>query len=111
MGRYVMVVLTNPVAGLEEQFNDWYTNHHLSDVLALDEFVAAQRFCRVPKDGRDPASHRYMALYEVETEDVQATHGRLRAALDTPAMLLDPGFDRTGTIGWYFRPITDRLTG
>src|SRR3546814_16369245 len=41
--RLLYIVLTNATPGDDEQFNDWYTNTHIPDVLAVPGFVAAQR--------------------------------------------------------------------
>ena len=46
MPRYNLIVLTNPVDGREDEYNDWYTNVHLDDVLKVPGVVAAQRFRR-----------------------------------------------------------------
>jgi hypothetical protein len=44
MARHTFVVFTNPTEGQEDEYNDWYDNTHLSDVLKVEGFVAAQRF-------------------------------------------------------------------
>jgi hypothetical protein len=110
MARYVFVVLTNAVAGKEQAFNDWYTNRHLPDVFNVDGYVAAQRFKFVPQQGGRASPHQFMALYEVETDDLAKTQAQLRAAAGTDAMPWHPAFDRSDVIGWYFAPITERLT-
>jgi hypothetical protein len=40
--RHVLIVLSNPVAGCVDEYNDWSGNVHLGEVL-LPGFVAAQR--------------------------------------------------------------------
>ena len=44
MAGYKFVVLSNPVAGHEEEYNDWYSNRHLADIVAIPGFSAVQRF-------------------------------------------------------------------
>lgn len=34
MGNYTLVVFTNPVEGREDDYNEWYDNQHLGDVIA-----------------------------------------------------------------------------
>ena len=41
MGRYMFLGLTNATEGRDDEFNDWYDNRHLPDVLAVEGFVAA----------------------------------------------------------------------
>src|SRR3546814_19857328 len=70
MGEYKLVVLTRPVEGREDEFNDWYTNQHLDDVLAIPGFTAAQRF-KIKGAPVSPTSWEYFAVYEVDHEDPQ----------------------------------------
>src|SRR3546814_19765769 len=71
MGEYKLVVLTRPVEGREDEFNDWYTNQHLDDVLAIPGFTAAQRF-KIKGAPVSPTSWEYFAVYEVDHEDPQS---------------------------------------
>lgn len=109
MARYLFVVLTNAVEGQDAAFNDWYTNRHLPDVFKIAGYKAAQRFRSVPLPGSKGCPHRYLALYEVETDDLAKTHAALAAAAGTEAMPWHPAFDRSNVIGWYFEPITERV--
>jgi hypothetical protein len=110
MGRYLFVVLTEPVEGMEDEFNDWYTNRHLSDVLKLDAYVSAQRFRYVSRGPDDVPLRKYLAIYETETDDVAETQRRLVEVVATPAMPFSSAIDRSKSIGWYYEPITERVT-
>ena len=44
MTKHVLIALTNPVEGREQEFNEWYDNQHVPDFLALPGCVSAQRF-------------------------------------------------------------------
>lgn len=69
MAKHVLVVLTNAANGRDDEFNDWYDNIHVPEILALPGFLAAQRF-RVGEAQIGPApSHRYLALYEFEADN------------------------------------------
>jgi hypothetical protein len=109
MARYTFVVLTDAVEGHEDEYNDWYTNRHLSDVLNVDGFVAAQRFCLSETDPPQEFSHKYLALYEVETDDLEKVQ---RALAETPPdlMPISPALDRPNATARWFTPITDRVT-
>ena len=71
MGKYMFVVgmnVSNPAN--EAEFNDWYNNIHFPDVLEAPNFVRATRWEHTePK----PEDAKYLALYEVETDDLQST--------------------------------------
>ncbi len=109
MGRYTFLVLTNAKAGQDDEFNDWYTNVHLGDLLKLEGFVAAQRFRIVEGAHETSPPHRYMALYEIETDDLALAKKALSAAAESGEMFVSPSIE-TGTAAWYFEPITERVT-
>lgn len=73
MSRCVSIALTNPVEGKEQEFNEWYDNQHVPDVLALPGCVSAQRFklTGVQMPNR-PCPFQYLAIYEFETDDLEA---------------------------------------
>jgi hypothetical protein len=43
MARYVFAIHSNPVEGREQEYNDWYSNRHLDDLLACAGVTAARR--------------------------------------------------------------------
>lgn len=69
MDRHILVVHSNPAAGREDEYNAWYTDQHLAEVIDVPGFVAAHRF-RVSPELRYPHSkvhpYRYLAAYEIE---------------------------------------------
>lgn len=73
-----------------EEYNRWYNEVHIPDVLRVPGFVRARRF--VPADGDGP----FVAVYEVEGDDLQAVFAGLAEAAqrgDLPisdAMQMDP---------------------
>ena len=105
MARHMLVVLTNAAEGRDEEFNRWYNDVHLGDVLGIEGFVAAQRFELEEMDGGKP-SHRYLALYEIETDDVKAVTARLMASSGS-MVLSDALVDPTALVA---TPITERRT-
>jgi hypothetical protein len=82
------VVLSNAVEGRDEEFNDWYTNRHLGDVLQVPGFSSARRFGLAGSDKQtlaipgvdagesDPeskgAEYKYLALYGLDGEPAAA---------------------------------------
>jgi len=110
VARYAFIVLTNAVPGREEEFSRWYTDEHLDHCLALDCFVSAQRFRFVPKEPGEYPAHRYLTIYEMETDDVQATYRMIVEVGDTDVMPLSDAMELTNRVGWFFEPITERRT-
>lgn len=71
MPKYKLVVLSSPVAGCEDAYNDWYQNVHLGQVMTLDGFKSAQRF-RLRQALAEHETFPYCALYDIETDDLDA---------------------------------------
>ena len=109
MGRYMFLVLTNATEGRDDEFNDWYNNRHLPDVLAVEGFVAAQRYKMAELDPPQTSGHHYMALYEVEAEDLAKANQALMNTAGTDAMVLSEALDMTSASAIYFEPITERV--
>ena len=109
MPRYNLIALTNPVPGREDEFNDWYTNVHLADVLNLPGVVAAQRFRMSPTQHRSgPFEHQYMAVYEIEIDDIRKTLDTLKIVSGTDKMPLSRALQEQRMV-WIMEPITDRV--
>lgn len=56
------------------EYHRWYNDTHLHDIVGLDGFVAARRFAPVDDDGP------FVAIYEIEADDLQAAVAALREA-------------------------------
>jgi hypothetical protein len=72
MPKATMVVWTNPAEGADEaEFNRWYDEVHVRDVLKLDGFLSCTRY-KVADAQFGPADTpgRYVAHYEVEVDDL-----------------------------------------
>ncbi|WP_051361736.1 DUF4286 family protein [Solimonas soli] len=105
MAKVLYVVFTRPAEGQEPDYNRWYDEQHLGDVLKVPGFVAAQRF-QVVGDNAMPAP--YLAIYEVETEDPEGIRARLEALAGSAAMPVSPAMDMERVAASVFRPITER---
>jgi len=97
MAKALMVVGSNPTDPAQEAaFNEWYTETHLDDVLKVAGFNAARRYNLSdvrPMVGTEPSPFNYLAVYEVESDDLTATARELQAALDSGAIPLSESFD------------------
>jgi hypothetical protein len=70
--RGLLLTLTEPPPGMEEEFNAWYDEEHLPERLAIPGFRSARRWVAdVP-----PGQGKYLATYE----------------LDSPAVLSSPAY-------------------
>jgi len=103
----LFVVFTDSVEGADEEFNRWYDEHHVEEILGVDGFVWARRYAlhADQRPGMEPPAWRYLTLYGIEGE-VPALHDRLAQA--------STGFVRTdalrpGTGAWVFAPLGPRI--
>lgn len=92
MSKFLYVVLSNPVAGREDEYNDWYSNRHLADVTAVPGFVSAQRFRLVDGEADGAPNQRYMAIYTMETRDTAAAIEQLTARVQSGEMEMSEAF-------------------
>ncbi len=110
MAKYTLVVLSNATAGKEAEFNEWYNKVHVPDVLRVPGFIAAQRFkLDGPQLNDAPRPHRYLALYEIDTDDIQASMDELRKRVGTSEMLISDAIDMKGVFGALFTPVAERV--
>ena len=101
MKKFKLLVLTNARDGRDEEFNDWYTNQHLADVVTVPGFVSAQRFKLADPLG-SKHDHRYLAIYEIESDDPKGVMDELLRRSGTPAMVLTEALDLEGaSLGLY----------
>lgn len=110
MAKYTFVVLSNPTPGKEAEFNEWYNKQHIPDVLNIPGMVCAQRF-RIAADqpGADQKPHRYLALYEIETNDLPGVFKELAARRDTADMVMSDAIDLKGVNACVFTPAAEKV--
>lgn len=85
MPRYKMIVLSSPVEGREAEYNDWYQNTHLGEVVALKGILSAQRF-RLAKPMGERQAWPHAAIYEIETDDIDAVLREVQEAAASGAL-------------------------
>lgn len=111
MAKYTFVVLTNPTPGQDAEFNRWYNEQHIPDVLNAAGFVCAQRF-RLSDTQMNPnaeKTHKYLALYEIETNDLAASLKDLQSRGGTPDMIMSDAIDLKGANARIFEPVAEKV--
>ena len=112
MSKSILVVISSPTPGQEEEYNRWYTDQHLRDVLALPGFTSAQRFkLAVSTPNGVPGS--YLAIYEYESavsdEDLQLAFTLLQNATKSGQIVISQAMDLARVHASLFTPITQKL--
>jgi hypothetical protein len=60
----------------EKEFNDWYDNTHMPDMLQVPGFIGATRWASA--DNKKNEIRKYLALYELETDNLEEFNARMR---------------------------------
>lgn len=102
---HLFFALTNAIKEEEENFNRWYDEVHLPEVIThLPDFVAGQRYKLSPHQRRETApAWEYLAVYELRSDDVAATHAGTPAiarSLFSPLQSMQPGH-----VAWTWSPL------
>jgi hypothetical protein len=109
MPSALMIVGSNPVGpDREDAYNQWYVDTHFPDVLAVAGFTAARRYTLSPvrpMAGTEPSPYRYLAVYDVEAEDLAQAGQDLQAALDSGAIPISEDFDLDAFSVDFYTPV------
>ncbi len=101
MAKGIFLALANAASDdVHDQFNQWYDDVHMREVLALPGVQSARRFKLADAQvmpGDDAAGRNYLALYEVEVDNwadfVAANQNGFaegKITVDTDLLQLDP---------------------
>lgn len=105
MAKYNFLVISNHMPGREAEFNDWYNGRHVPDVLKVPGFVAAQRF---KVSGESALPGRYVAIYEMETDDPAKALADLSSRAGKAEMPLSDTLDFATVSATLLAPVAPR---
>lgn len=92
MPKTYILIRSNPLPGKEAEYNAWYDNVHLPEMLQIEGVKAYQRFALAKDQMNDKAqSHKYLIRLEIDSENIPATIARMYAA--HPTMRMEPVAD------------------
>jgi hypothetical protein len=75
MPKGIMVVQSRPSdPAREDEYNQWYSHTHLPEIRAVPGFTAARRY-----QVHNGADHSYLAIYEIDADDLTDPVKELRA--------------------------------
>jgi hypothetical protein len=83
--RYVYLVFANPIPGREAEFNEWYSNVHMGDLVQLPGWIGAQRFRLITTVQPQPSvagyKHGYLMIWDLEASDASGPLSMSTAAI------------------------------
>jgi hypothetical protein len=106
MKDYTYIVRSNPVPGRDEDYNRWYTERHLADVIAVPGFVSAQRFKIVDPKAEGAPEQGYMAIYTMRTDDPDTLLETLRDLVESGRMEMSDAFSQDDCVTILYETIT-----
>jgi len=121
MADHLMMVLSNSKPDMEDEFNDWYTNVHIVELVdKLPPIEAAQRFVLSGVHRDVEAPFKYMALYWipegrlVEAQAAMKWQGEER--VEAIAAGRDPVISRLDVFeglpqAWFFSKVSEKYCG
>jgi hypothetical protein len=106
------LVFSNAAEGREADYNAWYDHRHVPEVLAgAPSYVAAQRY-RCSEHQRStaiPCPWRYLAIYELETEDLQEVYATMDALRDAGRFTPHDGALADDHVAWTYTELWPML--
>ena len=77
MAKAIVLVFTNCAdAAREKEFNEWYDNTHVPDILETPGFVGCTRYELMGDPG--PGQGKFLAVYDVESDDLPSAMAALQ---------------------------------
>jgi hypothetical protein len=74
--KYLVAILSEPTAGQETEYNEYYENLHLDEVLQTTGFTSARRF-RLAAEAGGVCPLPYLAVYETTGDDAESVLKRI----------------------------------
>ena len=108
--RTLYFVFNNPEPGREEEFNEWYDNVHIPEVMSVGNIVSAQRFKyrQLEREAGQPVAHAYVTVYELEG-DPDEFMAKIGAAVASGEVQMDGApFDRFKVNMSFWTPVTEK---
>ena len=77
MAKAIVLVFTDCTdPAREKEFNQWYDNTHVPDILETPGFVGCTRYELMGDPG--PGQGKFLAIYEVESDDLPSAMAALQ---------------------------------
>ena len=90
MASWLFIVESNCIdPAREKEFNDWYNQIHIPDIMSTKHINKATRYELTTPPGKldyitslADGRGKYLAVYEIETDDIEATMSAFRTKME-----------------------------
>jgi hypothetical protein len=104
MAKAVLIVHSRPVeASREDEFNKWYDEVHIPDITSVSGVVSGRRFQKT--GGAEDGGYPYLAIYEIDSDDVDATMKELVDRSSDGTFVISETFQSDGAFSGLFVPV------
>jgi len=98
MATALMMVLATAKPGQADSLDSWYDSRHIPDLLAVPGVKSARRYDVRPMKLPEGIGPQFLALYEIEADDIDSVLMEVGRRNDTEAMPSSPALDSDKTI-------------
>jgi len=103
---YYLFVFSNPVSGMEAEYNRWYSQQHQQDVVSVPGFMTAQRFVVSDVQLRESQPlPKYLIMYKIVTGDLPAVYAEVNRRIQTGITVMNPSYDRASSVSFTYKAI------
>ena len=90
MSKHVYWVVAVAQEGRETEFNAFYDEHHVPDVMTVPGFVGCRRLKLAQNFASGEGAAAYAAIYEMDTDDAPGAIAELRRRMAAGAVRSNP---------------------
>lgn len=107
--RVIQLVFSNPYEGKDDEFNEWYDNTHLPQILAIPGVISCERFDLrlLAREAGTTPEFRYLAIYEMEG-DPDVIMAKISEGVHAGVIEMSETFDRMGSRLSFWTPRSKR---
>lgn len=98
---YIMVVQSKAMPGQDDEYNRWYDEQHIHDVLNVPGMVSGARYTSIKGPMPGPAAP-YLAIYEIETDDIDSVMGEFLRRSAAGEIPVSTTLDQGNTALWLY---------
>lgn len=102
MAKYILVVPSSAHPGKDDDYNRWYDDTHLGDLLAIPGIKSGTRYNADSASPNAPEAS-YLAVYEIETDEPGQVMSELGRRAQAGEMEISPALDPSSARMWLYK--------
>ena len=103
MGKFLMVVTSGAKEGRDDEYNAWYDNTHIHDICSIPGVKSGRRYDAIAASP-NPQPAPYLAIYEIEADDVNSVMGEMMRRAEAGEMSMSDALNVDQAQIWMYQP-------